>query len=65
MNVENITSLATSMAATRTREAVDVTILKKAIDIQKNNAAALLAAMPVPAMPNLPSHLGQTINTIA
>jgi dethiobiotin synthetase len=65
MNVSNIASMASSMAAAKTREEADVAVLKKAMDMQKTNAAALLAALPQPAAPNLPAHLGRNVNTTA
>jgi hypothetical protein len=37
--------------------------LKKAQDIQASSASALIEA--IPPVPNLPSHLGNTINTKA
>jgi hypothetical protein len=41
-------------------------MLKKAQDIQAATATQLLdAVQPTPAAPNLPSHLGQNINTTA
>ena len=35
---------------------------KRALDIESNTAAALISALPAP---NLPAHLGNTINTTA
>ena len=54
------------MAETGTRQAVGMAVLKKAQDIQSSTATALIEALPpVPAAPNLPSHLGNRINTTA
>jgi hypothetical protein len=61
MDVSNIASLATSMAQARTDQAISVAVLKKALDAQASGAMALIAAIPVP--PNLPSNLGQNVNT--
>jgi len=63
MDVTNIAKLATSMAETGIRQEVGVTMLKKSMDIQAASAAQLLDALPQPQ--NLPSHLGNTINTKA
>jgi hypothetical protein len=66
MDVSGIAQLSTSIADTGTKQAVGVAVLKKAQDIQASSAAALIEAIPpVPAAPNLPSHLGNTINTTA
>lgn len=64
MEVTTIARLATSMAQAKTAEEVSVAVLKKALDSQASSAAALLDALP-PVTPNLPSHLGQNINTKA
>lgn len=65
MDVVGIASLATSMAATQTSQDVGIAVLKKALDAQRAGAEALLSAIPSPAAVNLPSHLGQNINTTA
>lgn len=65
MEVKSIASLATTIANTATNQAVGVSVLKKAIDIQASSAAAMLEALPPATSANLPSHLGQRINTTA
>ncbi|MCC7641515.1 MULTISPECIES: YjfB family protein [Janthinobacterium] len=66
MDVGSIAQLSTTMAETGTRQAVGLTVLKKAQDIQSSTATALLAALPpVQAAPSLPAHLGNRINTTA
>lgn len=65
MDVNNIASLATTIADTNTRAAIAVTIQRKAMDIQAGSASALLAALPPVSKPNLPPHLGQNIDTSA
>lgn len=66
MDVGSIAQLSTTMAETGTRNAVGVAVLKKAQDIQTSTATALIEALPpVPSAPNLPSHLGNRINTTA
>ena len=63
MDVANIAKLSSSMAETGIRQEVGVTMLKKAMDIQKSSAAQLIQALP--QVQNLPPHLGNTINTKA
>jgi hypothetical protein len=55
------------MAETGTKEAVGMAVLKKAQDAEKTMASGLIAALPAPvaSTPNLPAHLGNTINTTA
>ena len=65
MEVKSIASLATTIATTATNQAVGVAVMKKAIDIQASSAAAMLEALPPATGANLPSHLGQRINTTA
>ncbi|MCM1129135.1 MAG: YjfB family protein [Oxalobacter formigenes] len=62
MSVSGIASLSTEMATERTREAVDVAVLKKSMDLQADTAMALIEAMPaLPANPNI----GRNVNTTA
>jgi len=66
MDVSSIAQVATTIADTGTKQAVGVAVLKKAQDIQASSASALIEAIPpVPSTPNLPSHLGNNINTTA
>ena len=66
MDVSGISEVATTIADTGTKQAVGVAVLKKAQDIQASSASALIGAIPpVPSTPNLPSHLGNNINTTA
>lgn len=49
-------------------DAVGTSILKKAMDMDKQNIATLIGSVQQPSQPsssNLPSHLGQNINTKA
>lgn len=49
-------------------DAVGIQVLKKAMDMQAQSAAALIEALPKPTQPssaNLPPHLGQNVNTTA
>lgn len=70
MEINGITQLAAGMAQQRTEQEVSVAVLKKALDVQKGTAAALLAALPQPQpqpqpVARLPPHLGQNVNTTA
>jgi hypothetical protein len=64
MDVNNIANLATNMAQANTDQAIGVTVLKKALDMQASGALALVAAIP-PAPQSLPPNLGQNVNTTA
>ena len=48
---------------------IGIAVLKKALDSQAQSAAALINALPQPdktsSSNNLPSHLGQNVNTTA
>lgn len=66
MDVTGIAQLATNIAETGTRQEVDIAILRKAQDIESSQATQLIDAIKaVPSAPNLPAHLGNTINTTA
>ena len=63
----SIVSTATAMAGRQTSDAVNVAVLKKAIDIQAAGAAALLQSVAPAPQPSLaPSGtLGTQVNTFA
>lgn len=66
MDVSNIASAATTMSEASVQQAAGTAVLKKALDIGAENAMALINAIPDnTAAQNLPSHLGQNINTTA
>jgi hypothetical protein len=66
MDVAGIAKLATSIAETGNKQEVGIAVLKKAQDIQTATATQLIDALQaVPTVPNLPAHLGNTINTKA
>jgi hypothetical protein len=66
MDAMGIAKLATSIAETGTRQDVSIAVLKRAQDIQAATATQLLDAVQsaAPAQ-NLPSHLGNHVNTTA
>lgn len=59
-----LATLATAMSQTKLEGAVDVAVLKKAIDIQKESAAQLIQSLPTPTAA-LPDGVGGQINTTA
>lgn len=62
METSAIASLASNLAESGVRQQVGISVLKKALDIESNTAAALIQALP---SPNLPAHLGNSVNTTA
>jgi len=66
MDVMGIAKLATSIADTGTRQDVDIAVLKRTQEIQASTATQLLDAVDAAApAQNLPSHLGNHVNTTA
>ena len=63
----NISMNTSSALAQNANDEIGLTVLKKAMDIDAQNAMTLLDAIPQPAKSsaNLPPHLGQNINTTA
>jgi hypothetical protein len=66
MDITSIASASRSMAETGIKQEVGIAMLKKAQEIDKTTAAALIQALPTVSAPqNLPANLGNTINTKA
>ena len=65
MDTSAIAALATEMSQVRTADAVQIAVLKKAIDIGASGALQLLQALPAPTPVNNPPHLGNSVNTFA
>jgi hypothetical protein len=63
MDVTGITALATDMAQTRTAQAVQLAVLKTAMNLEAQGALQLLQAT-VQAASN-PPHLGNQVDTFA
>jgi len=61
---QSIVSTAAGMASQKTSDAVNVAVLKKAIDIQQSSAEQLLQALPQPPLATSGS-LGTQVNTFA
>jgi hypothetical protein len=64
MDVSGISSLATAMTQAQTADAVQLAVLKKAMDIQAQGAMQLIQAASQ-ATSNNPPHLGNQVNTFA
>ncbi|EER61398.1 conserved hypothetical protein [Acidovorax delafieldii 2AN] len=60
----SIVKTATAMASRETADAVQVTVLKKALDTQASAAATLLQALPQPPLATSGT-LGTQLNTFA
>ena len=64
MDLSSIASSTTnSISDAGTSQAVSTAVLKKAESIQSENAKQLISSVSTP--PNLPSHLGNNVNTAA
>ena len=64
MDVSTLAALATDMAQSRTANAVQVTVLKKAMDIEAQGAMQLIQAA-AQVIPTNPPHLGNSVDTLA
>lgn len=64
MDIASIGSAVSAASQAKIGDAVAVTVLKKAMDIQAEGAMQLLAALPQPTT-NSPAHLGNSVNTFA
>lgn len=66
MDVTSIAATATAMTTLNQTNQVQLSVLKKAMQIEQQGAMALIAALPQPVRAtNLPDHLGQNVNTTA
>ena len=59
----DIPALATQLQQVQTAQAVQIAVLKKAMEIEAQGALALVEALPTVA--NLPPNLGNFVNTTA
>ena len=64
MNVTGIAAAATEMSQARTAEAVQMAVLKKAIDVQEKGALQLLEAASQ-VVPSNPPNLGNRVDISA
>ena len=60
----SIVSTSTALASRQTSYAINITVLKKALDVQASAAATLLQALPQPALATSGT-LGTQVNTFA
>ena len=65
MDISSVNSIATAASQAQTGDAVSITVLKKAIDLQAQGALQLIESLPQLPATNSPSHLGQGVNTFA
>lgn len=65
MDVSNIPALSTAMSQTAVKQQVEISTLKKAMDIQEAGAVALINAIPPVPSVGLSDGTGQIINTTA
>ena len=65
MDTSAIASLASDLSQTRTAGAVQIAVLKKAMDIEANGALQLLQALPEPMPVNNTPNLGNNVDTFA
>jgi hypothetical protein len=63
MDVTDIANTATAMSQQKLGNDVQISVLKKAMDIDAQSAAALIAAIPQP--PSNPPHMGNSVYTYA
>jgi hypothetical protein len=63
MDISAVSSLSTALSQANTGDAVGTLVLKKAMDIQAQNAMQLLQA--VPSVANNPPNLGNSIDVKA
>lgn len=64
-DVTSIAALATQLASIRNEQAIGIAVLKKALDIEKNNAAIMLQALDAAAPSGVTSSLGASVDTYA
>ncbi|UCV18950.1 YjfB family protein [Ferribacterium limneticum] len=60
MDVSSVSGLTSAMSPVEIRDAANTAVLKKAIDIQAQNAAQLLEALP--QVSNNPPNLGNSVD---
>ncbi len=64
MDAISIAALATDMSQAKTESAVQLAVLKKAMDVEAQGAMQLIQAA-AQVIPNNPPHLGNKIDTFA
>jgi hypothetical protein len=64
MDVSTIAALATDMTQTRTANAVQLSVLRKALDVEAQGAMLLIQAA-AQVIPTNPPHVGNAVDTFA
>ena len=64
MDINSIAGGSSALSQASTGDAVAITVLKKALDIQAQSAMQLIQALPQPA-PGNPPNLGNGVNVYA
>jgi hypothetical protein len=65
MDVSSIASVATSMSQSKNADAVNTTVLRKALDIASSSAQQLIESVAKPQSTNNPEHLGKNVDVNA
>ena len=65
MAVNGIANLATTLSNVETANAIQVAVLKKAMDAQAQGAMALIQALPQAGTYNNPPNLGNSVDVFA
>lgn len=65
MDTLSIAALATDLSQAKTAQAVQLTVLKKALDIEAQGAMQLVQAAAQAAPAGNPPHLGNRVDTFA
>lgn len=65
MDVNGIANLATTLSNVETANAIQVAVLKKAMDAQAQGAMALIQALPQAGAYNNPPNLGNSVDVFA
>lgn len=65
MDIGSVVSSGGALAREQLAEQIDMRVLRKAIDIDEQNAAAMIEALPQPAKAANPPGLGNAVDTHA
>ena len=65
MDLSAVASAVSAQASQQTASTAGMLVLKKALDLQAQNAAQLLEALPQPAQYNNPPNLGGNVDLFA
>jgi hypothetical protein len=65
MDITTNNTQAANLTQAEVGQAINMTVLKKALDVSAQSAKTLVESLPAPLSPNLPGNLGQNVNTKA